>query len=414
MKPLSDFCTGILRGLVFLVVVHGAHAATIITTVAGNGTRGFSGDGAAATGAQFDGIYGVAADAAGNLYIADLLNNRIRKVDTGGLISTVAGNGTQGFSGDGGAAASAALSGPQGVAVDGTGNLYIADWGNNRIRKVDSGGVITTVAGNGTWGFSGDGGAAISAQLNGTAGVAVDDAGKLYIADWANNRIRRVDSGGGITTVAGNGTQGFSGDGGAATGAALNGPVGVAVDGAGNLYIADSNNHRIRKVDSGGVITTVAGNGTAGYSGDGGAATGAELNWPRGVAVDAAGTPYIADEVNNRIRQVDSGGIITTVAGDGTPGFSGDGGVATSAALWFPSGVAADAAGNLYIVDGGNNRIRRLSEGTATPSSGGGGSSSSGGGSGSSSSGGGAMSPFLLALLGLAAATRVVRPHREG
>ena len=373
-----------------------------ISTVAGTGTAGFSGDGGAATSAQLDNPYVVALDGAGNLYIADGGNHRIRKVNSAGVISTVAGSGAQGFGGDGGAATAALLnfpidvapdalgnlyiaewvnnrirkvdsdgnittvagreqlSNPQSVALDGAGNLYIADTGDHRIHKVDSAGVISTVAGSGTAGFSGDSSAATAAQLNTPADVAPDGAGNLYITDRGNERIRKVDSAGVISTVAGSGTAGFSGDGGAATAAQLNEPYGVAVDSSGNLYIAEWNNNRIRKVDSAGVISTVAGTGTAGYSGDGGAATAAQLSNPQDVALDAAGNLYIADVNNNRIRKVNSAGVISTVAGTGTAGFSGDGGAATSAQLHWPRGVALDGAGNLYIVDNNNHRIRKV------------------------------------------------------
>jgi uncharacterized protein (TIGR03437 family) len=329
----------------------------VITTVAGSGGPGFSGDNGAATNALLYFPEGVAVDSAGNLYIVDSANQRIRKVSNG-VITTVAGNGTQGLSGDNGPATSAELNLPEGVAVDVTGNLYIADVGNSRIRKI-SNGVITTVAGNGTQGFRGDNGPATSAQLANPVGVAVDSAGSVYIADRNNHRIRKV-SGGVITTVAGNGTQGFSGDNGPATSAELNYPQGVAVDSAGNVYIADTYNQRVRKV-SGGVITTVAGNGTVGFSGDGGPATSAQLV-PAAVAVDSAGNLYVADSYNNRVRKV-SNGVITTVAGDGAPGFSGDSGPAISAILGYPEGLAVDSSGNLYIADNGNNRIRMVSNG---------------------------------------------------
>ena len=317
-----------------------------ISTVAGTGTQGFSGDGAAATAAQLNSPWDVAVDGSGNLYIADRNNNRIRKVNSAGNISTVAGTGTAGFSGDGAAATAAQLQNPQGVALDGAGNLYIADRGNQRIRKVDSAGVISTVAGNGMAGFGGDSGAATAAQLWDPSRVALDGAGNLYIADWGNNRIRKVDSAGVISTVAGR--------------EQLSNPYGVAPDGSGNLYIADTGNHRIYKVNSAGVISTVAGSGTAGYSGDGGAAVAAQLNFPRGVAPDGSGNLYIADTWNSRIRKVNSAGTITTVAGDGTAGFSGDGAAATAARLSYPSGVVLDGAGNLYIADWQNGRIRKV------------------------------------------------------
>ena len=339
-------------------------AAGVITTVAGDGTRGFSGDGGAAVATQLNVPQGVAPDGAGNLYIADQHNHRIRKVDAAGVITTVAGN----FFRDDGPAVAVHLYNPTGVALDGAGNLYIADTDGQRIRKVDAAGVITTVAGIGpttagftTPGFSGDGGAAVAAQLNYPSGVAPDGAGNLYIADTRNHRIRKVDAAGVITTVAGDGTPGYGGDGGAAVAARLSSPTGVAPDAAGNLYIADSFNSRIRKVDAAGVITTVAGDGTFGYGGDGGAAVAAQLSGPEGVALDAAGNLYIADRSNNRIRKVDAGtGVITTVAGTGTQGYSGDGGPAVAAQLRDPAGVAPDASGNLYIADERNHRIRKV------------------------------------------------------
>ena len=254
------------------------------------------------------------------------------------------------------------------MAVDGAGNLYIADTNNDRIRKVDSAGTITTIAGTGERRFGGDGGPAIQAQLDAPSGVVVDGAGNLYIADRANHRIRKVDSTGTITTIAGTGERGFGGDGGPATQARLNYPYGVAVDGAGNLYIADLANHRIRKVDSTGTITTFAGTGERGFGGDGGPASQAQLNFPTGVAVDEAGNLYIADWSNARIRKVDGTGTITTIAGTGERGFSGDSGPATQAQLDDPTGVAVDGAGTLYIADASNHRIRLLTP-TATGSS---------------------------------------------
>ena len=338
-------------------------AAGVITTVAGGGTQGYGGDGGAAVAAQLNQPRDVALDGAGNLYFADWGSNRIRKVDAAGVITTVAGDGTQGYGGDGGAAVAAQLNQPRDVALDGAGNLYFADRGNHRIRKVDAAGMISTAAGGG---LGGDGGPAVAAQLNRPTDVALDGAGNLYIADAGNRRIRKVDAAGGISTVAGDGTQGFGGDGGPAVEAFLSFTsavaldAAVALDGAGNLYIADAGNQRIRKVDAAGVITTVAGDGTPGFGGDGGPAVAARLNGPRGVALDAAGNLYIADLGNQRIRKVDAAGGISTVAGDGTPGFGGDGGPAVAAQLSFPRDVALDAAGNLYIADLGNQRIRKV------------------------------------------------------
>jgi uncharacterized protein (TIGR03437 family) len=323
----------------------------VITSVVGNSLVGDNGP---ATSAELSYPEGVAVDATGSLYIADVGHSRIRKISNG-VITTVAGNGTQGFSGDNGPATSAQLALPEGIAVDSAGSVYIADRNNHRIRKV-SGGVITTVAGNGTQGFSGDNGPATSAELDYPEGVAVDSAGNLYIADTYNARVRKV-SGGVITTVAGDGTVGFSGDNIAATSAQLV-PAAVVVDSAGNLYVADNYNNRVSKV-SNGVITTVAGDGAPGFSGDNGPATSAILGYPEGLAVDSSGNLYIADWGNNRIRRV-SNGVIATVAGSGTGGFSGDNGPATSAELWSPQGVAVDSAGNVYIADNDNNRIRIL------------------------------------------------------
>jgi sugar lactone lactonase YvrE len=332
-----------------------------LTVVAGNSSAGFSGDGGPATSASLNSPSGVALDAAGNLYIADYNNHRIREVSRG-TIKTVAGNGVAGFSGDGGLATSAKLNQPLGVALDTAGNLYIVDQFNQRIRAV-SGGTMKTIAGNGAGAFSGDGGPATSASLNNPQGIAVDTAGNLYIADYSNNRIRAV-SGGTITTVAGNGVDGFSGDAGPATIASLNGPGGVALDAAGNLYIADYNNNRIREV-SGGTITTVVGNGRLGFAGDGGPPANASLNGAGGLVVDAGGQLFIADYFNERVRKV-SGGIITTVAGQGGGTLWGDGGPATSAALLNTVDVVVDLAGNLFIADVGNNCVRKVSGGTIT------------------------------------------------
>ena len=338
------------------------HSTKVITTVAGNGNPSFLGDGGPATSASLQTPQGVAQDAAGNIFIADSNNNLIRKVDTHGVITTVAGGGTSGI-GDGGPATSAALASPATIVVDaaGTGVLFIADTGNQRIRKVDLSGTITTVAGNGTNAFSGDGGPATSASLNFPEGVAVDGAGNVFIADTSNNRIRKVDTGGTITTVAGNGTFGFSGDGGPAINAGLEAPDGVALNSSGDILIADTSSQRIRKVDHATqTITTVAGNGTQAFSGDGGPATSASLFNPFAVAVDKAGNLLIADFGNLRVRKVDSSGLITTIAGNGTPSFSGDGGSAASAGVNSPAGLAIDPIGNFFIADSGNNRIRRV------------------------------------------------------
>jgi sugar lactone lactonase YvrE len=490
----------------------------IITTIAGNGETGYSGDGGPALLAELNFVWGMFLDPGGNLYFTDVLNNVIRKIDTAGIITSVAGTGTGGYNGDGIPAIRAELNFPRGVLLDSGGNLYIADTANKRVRKVDTNGTITTFAGTGNGGFSGDGGPATSANIgrprellinrnqllisnagaarirtvsfnppniistfagsnpgydgdghsrfftdfNGPTGMvftatggllvadqfngrirevtaaststiaggvvgdnrrgvlstlttpenlAFDSAGNYYIAEWGGNRIRKLNAGSGqITTVAGTGVTGYSGDGGPATQAQLNGPLGVAADMAGNLYIADTSNLVIRKVDSFGTITTFATDPSfsdlvslaidsagnlysaddgacvirkitpagaisivagvefvCGFNGDGLPATTARLNSAYGVAVDSWGNIYIGDTLNNRIRKVGGAGIIRTIAGNGTCGFSGDGGSGSSAMICNPEGVAADRAGNVYIGDYTNLRVRKLSRaGTIT------------------------------------------------
>lgn len=481
----------------------------IITTIAGTGVASYSGDGGPALAAALDQPWALALDATGNLYFSDILNERVRKIDTAGIITTVAGNGIEGYSGDSGSATQASLDTPSGVAVDSAGNLYIADRFNHRVRKVDASGIITTFAGNGVQGLSGDGGPATSAEIGNPRGVTIqgnrlmisnaggsrirvvnltsqiintfagsvtgfdddgnpplltefnrttgmlfmpdgsllvldtanerlrlvtatgtttiaggalgdnrratqasfaepenlafDSAGNYYIADWAGNRIRKVDASGQITTVAGNGTSGYTGDGGPATQAQINLPFGVAVDPAGNLFIADTNNAVIREVTASGVISTyvtdpnfsdlislatdAAGNlysaddsacvvrkitpakvvsvvagveFNCGFNGDGIQATTALLNTPYGVAVDSRGNVYIGDSLNNRVRKVNRAGVISTVMGNGTCGFSGDGGPGNAAMICNPEGVAVDSAGNVYLGDYGNVRVRKL------------------------------------------------------
>jgi sugar lactone lactonase YvrE len=252
------------------------------------------------------------------------------------------------------------------VAVDESGNLFIADF-FNVVRKVSANGIITTVAGNGMSGFAGDGGPAVSAQLaTAPGGLAVDGSGNLFIADQGNNRVRKVSSNGIITTLAGTGVAGFSGDGGLATAAQLSQPEAVAVDASGNVYIADKANSRIRKVSPGGTITTFAGTTSGGFSGDGGLATSAQLEFPQGVAVDGSGNVFIADTSNNRVREVSTKGIIVTVAGNGNSGYTGDCGPATSAQLSYPLDVAVDGSGNIFIADSDNNAVRRLQPSQST------------------------------------------------
>ena len=332
-----------------------------INTIAGNGTAGYSGDSGPAGSAELNGPYGVAEDSSDNLYIADPGNNRIRKVAAGtGIITTIAGNGAAGYAGDNGPATSAELNSPAAVALDSAGNLYIADTANNVIREISTSGTITTVAGNNEEGYSGDGGQATNATLYAPSGVALDSAGNLYIADTNNNRIREVAMATGIiTTIAGTGAAGYTGDNGAATSATLNKPSAV-VEGSTGLYILDSGNNAVRMVSATATISTVAGTGMAGYTGDGGPATSATLHTPYGLNIDSAGDLYIADSMNNVVRMVNTAGIISTIAGNGTSGYSGDGGAATSAMLNNPQGVAIDSQGNLYIADRTNNRIREV------------------------------------------------------
>jgi len=338
----------------------GNNSNPTISTFAGNGVSGYTGDGGQATVAEINSPYGVSVDAHGNVYIADTLNSVVRKVDPSGNITTIAGNGIQGFSGDGGPATSAWLYNPTRAVADTAGNVYIADYYNSRIRKVDTSGTITTFAGTGNQTFGGDGGPATAADLNLPYSVAVDSSGNVFIMDTWNNRVRKVNSSGTITTVVGTGFSGVLGDGGPATSAQLNEAEDIVVDGHGNLFIVDYGNSRIRKVDTAGIITTIAGNSNNGYSGDGGAATSATLNQPTGVAVAASGNVYIADFQNNRIRKVDTSGTITTFAGTGTFSYLGDGGPPASAGLSWPMEVAVDGSEHVYIADTQNMRIRKV------------------------------------------------------
>jgi hypothetical protein len=361
-----------------------AFPPAIINTVAGKGSwmspPSYSGDGGLAINANLWGPGSTALDGAGNLYIADSGNYRVRKVDaTTGYISTVAGNGSGNHSGDGSAATNAAIGSPNSVALDGAGNLYIGDSGNSLVRKVNAAGIISTVAGNASLGYSGDGGLAIHAEFCSANNLALDGAGNLYIDDGCFNTIRKVDAATGIiSTVAGyynSGQGGYSGDGGPATSALLNSPLGLALDAAGNMYIADTNNNRIRKVDAAtGIISTVAGNGSNGHSGDGVLALQAHLEVPQGMALDAAGNLYLVDTYYNCIRKVNAqngavsaSSTLSTVAGtcNKSGNLSGDGGAATSAKLSNAQDITLDSAGNLYITDAGNNRIREVS--AATP-----------------------------------------------
>lgn len=322
-----------------------AYSSPVVQTVAGNGTSGDSGDGGPATNAQFSLPESVVTDASGNLYISDYDYPRIRKVDVNGVITTFAGTGVPGYSGDGGPATAAQLRGPGGLAVDPHGNVYIVDYEDHRIRKVSPDGIITTIAGTGVQGHSGDNGSAIAARLSEPWGIDVDSAGVVYFVD-AGNRVRKINTSGTISAVAGNGTWTYSGDGGPAALAGFSWIGDIAVDAGSNIYITD--NSRVRKVDVGGTITTIAGTGVAGYSGDGGPATLAQIRYASAIDLDGSGNVIFADPVDSRIRSIDTSGDIHTIAGTGTGGYSGDGGPAIAARI-DPSGLHIDSKGNVYF-----------------------------------------------------------------
>ncbi len=332
-----------------------------IKTAAGNGTQGYGPETSTqATASKISTPQGVAADDKGNFYIADEGNNRIRKVTSAGIISTVAGNGTAGYSGDNAAATAATLHFPYGVAVDHAGNLYIADNYNNVIRKVNTTGIITTFAGPGIATTLGDGGPATAAYLSSPASVAVDKNGNVFIADMGNGRIRKVDATGTITTYAGTTISGYNMDDVAATTAQLNLPSAVCVDTFGNVYIADKNNYRIRKVDvSSQIISTIAGTGATGYTGNGGLATAAKISYSTGIAADRFGNIFISD--NQEVRKINAHDSINEYAGQYSfNDYKGDGGLADTSMLAGPQGLAVDTLGNLYIADQNNNRIRKV------------------------------------------------------
>jgi len=358
-----------MRTRLWLPVLTAAIASgQTINTFAGNGTAGYSGDGGPATAAEINRVVGLAADAAGNIYLADQNNNVVRKVDTHGVITTFAGTGVAGFAGDGGQATAAELNGPLGVCVAPSGAIYVNDEGNLRVREISPSGIITTIAGNGSAVSSGDGGPATAAGFVIPIRCAVDPSGNLFIVDQGASVVRKVDGSGIITTYAGtDGVLGFGGDGGPATLAEFNNPTWVTEDASGNLYISDQFNHRVRMVAAAtGTITTVAGNGTGTFAGDGGPATSASLYYPGGTVVDPSGNLFIVDGGNNRIREV-KGGIISTVAGTATAGYTGDGGPPALAELDSPFPLTLDYAGNLYVGDGDytgdltDNRVREIS-----------------------------------------------------
>jgi sugar lactone lactonase YvrE len=327
----------------------------VVTTLAGNGTPGFA-DGPAGS-AELDGPEALVVDGAGDVYFTDQANNRIREVDARGMVSTLAGNGDAGYvDGPGG---SAEFDAPDGIALNAMGDLFIGDFDDSCIREVDPSGDVTTYSGNGMAGFAN--GPVASAEFNRPEGVAIDRLGNLYVADDHNFRIREIGTDGVVTTLAGNGTKGYV-DGPAAS-AEFGNSNGLAVDSNFNVYVTDSTNNRIRMIDTAtGLVSTLAGNGQSGsVDGPGGPNGSAELDYPLGVAVDSNFNVYVADAVNNRIRRIDPNGNVTTLAGNGVAGFQdGSGGEAGTAELDYPTGVALDGLGNLYVTDSKNNRIRLI------------------------------------------------------
>ena len=345
--------------LLALLLTLSAHAQ-IINTYAGGGSIGHTGNGGSALLATLDSPTSVASDAAGNIYISDQQNSCVRKVDTFGIITTVAGTGISGYNGDNIAATAAQLSQNWGIAADAAGNIFIADQSNHRVRKVNTVGIITTIAGSDSIGNSGDGGPATDARIESPVGIAVDAAGNVYVGDYNNNRVRRIDPSGIIHAFAGNGYFGFGGDGGSALAASFGHVQGLATDNAGNVYICDADHNRVRKVLPSGIVYTNAGNGDTSSGGDTGPATAAAFNTPSSVCVSAAGVVYITDCHNNRVRRISTSGIITTAAGTGEMGFFGDGGPSIACKLSHPIGVVMDQAQNIFIADLDNVRIRKI------------------------------------------------------
>ena len=352
--------SGLAQILLFSALLTPATAQRLTSTlVAGPGDPG---DGQAAPRAFVPSPEGIAVDASGNVYIAEVATSRIRRVSPQGVITTFAGTGAAGFSGDGGPASQAQLDGPRGLALGPDGSLYVADSGNNRIRRISSAGTIETVAGTGDAGFSGDGGPALEAMLNYPYDVQAGRDGSLYIADYGNNRVRRI-SAGIIQTIAGDGDWGDPSSDGPAVALPLEGPKTVGVSPSGEVYLSDWS-YRIRKITLNGTLTTVAGTGTYGFSGDGGPATAAAIAGTEAITVDQSGDLYISDRWNARLRLVTPDGVITTVAGNGRYGFSGDGALAVDAQIAYPTMLATDSAGNVYFSDFGNARVRQFLPGS--------------------------------------------------
>jgi len=350
--------------VLFILFTYSSQAQTICT-IAGSGPTGpaacrYSGDGGPATNALLCLPTAIVLDPLGNIYFTQGSAPCVRKINPSGIITTIAGTGIGAYGGDGGPATAANFEELAGIGMDKIGNIYVSDEGNQRVRKIDTAGIVTTIAGNGSPGYSGDGSAATLAQLHAPYDLTLDSSGNIYIADYTNSCIRKVNKLGIICTVAGTGTAGYNGDGVPATQAQLNKIYALAVDKDNNIYICDAYNYRVRKVNAAGVITTIAGTGTNGYSGDGGAATLAEIGVLRGIALDNSGNIYLSEFNNMVIRKINSAGIITTIAGTGSLGFSGDGGPASAAQFYSLAGMAIAVDGDIYIGDGNNQRVREI------------------------------------------------------
>jgi hypothetical protein len=348
---------------VFALVFTEEHSnAQTISTYAGTGTVGYSGSGGPATSAMIYHPHGCTIDGAGNLYFSDYENNCVRKVTPSGTITTIAGNGTAGYSPDGTTATSASIYHPFDVAIDASGTIYFTEVVNHIVRKINAAGQLVTIAGvYGVSGSSGDGGPATAAHLTNPSGLVIDASGNVIVVDQFSHCVRKINTSGIISTIAGDGSVAFSGDGGPATAASLSYPNFINLDNSGNLLLTDNGNHRIRKITPAGIISTIIGNGSTSFSGDGGPATAASLQYPGSAFMDAAGNIWVADNLHNRIRKVNTTGIISTVAGNGIAGYSGDGGPATTAKINGAVDVVVDAAGSFYISDFSNNRIRKVS-----------------------------------------------------